>query len=209
MSAVRLKHLLFGLALVLVPLARLDAALPKHSVTPEAASLTGRLLIASPGMRDPRFSRTVILIVRHGKDGTFGITINRPAGERSLASLLEAHGDKDLPKARTARIFAGGPVQQEMGLVVHTPDYRHEETLAINADAALTASADILRDIARGSGPQKALIAFGYAGWATGQLESELASKNWLVTTADAALIFDEPRDRVWDAAIARHARDP
>jgi putative transcriptional regulator len=194
---------------VLLPPARLDAALPKHSLTPEASSLTGRLLIASPGMRDARFSRTVILIVRHGKDGTFGITINRPAGERSLASLLEGSADKDLPKARTARIFAGGPVQQQMGLVVHTTDYRHEETIAINADAALTASADILRDIARGKGPQKVLIAFGYAGWAAGQLESELAGRSWLVTTADAALIFDEPRDRVWDAAMARRSGEP
>ena len=209
MASVWLRRFLFGLAAVLLPAALLNAALPKHALTPEAASLTGRLLIASPGIGDPRFYRTVILIVRHGKDGAFGITINRPAGERPLASLLEPLGDKAAPNAGSVRVFAGGPVEPQMGFVVHTTDYQHGETIAINGEVAATTSADILRDIARGKGPTKALVAFGYAGWGAGQLEAELARKDWLVTTADEALIFDERRDRVWDEAMARHSREP
>ena len=148
----------------------------------------------------------MILIVRHGKDGALGITINRPAGERPLASLLEPLGDKDLANAGSVRIFAGGPVRQQMGFVVHSTDYQHAETIAINAELAATTSADILRDMARGKGPRKTLVAFGYAGWAGGQLEAELARKDWLVASADAALVFDTPRDRVWDEAMTRHA---
>jgi len=205
----RLRRFLFGLAAVLLPAALLNAALPKHALTPEAVTLTGRLLIASPGIGDPRFYRTVILMAQHGKDGALGITINRPVGERSLASLLEPLGDKAAPNAGSVRVFAGGPVQPQMGFVVHTTDYQHGETIAIGGEVAFTTSADILRDIARGRGPKKALVAFGYAGWGVGQLESELARKDWLVTTADQALIFDERRDRVWDEAMARHSREP
>jgi putative transcriptional regulator len=202
----RRMRLLFALAAMLPPAALLHAALPKSSLTPAPATLTGQVLIASTGIGDPRFRRTVILIVRHGKDGALGITINRPAGERPLASLLEPLGEKDLANAGSVRIFAGGPVQQQTGFVVHSTDYHHAETIAINAELAATTSADILRDMARGKGPRKTLVAFGYAGWATGQLEAELARKDWLVARADAALVFDTPRDRVWDEAMARHA---
>jgi putative transcriptional regulator len=201
------RRLLFGLAAALLPAALLDAALPKPTLAPEAATLTGRVLIAATSIGDPRFHRTVILMVRHGKDGAFGIVINRPAGERSLADLLEALGDKDLAKGGSVRIFAGGPVQRQMGFVVHTTDYQHAETIIVNEELSATTSADVLRDMARGKGPRKALVAFGYAGWSAGQLERELARKDWLLATADEALVFDEPRERVWDAAMARHSR--
>lgn len=203
------QRVLLGLAAVVLPAALLEAALPKPSLAPEASTLTGRVLIASRNISDPNFHRTVILMVRHGKDGALGITINRPAGERPLASLLELLGDKDTGKAGSVRIFAGGPVQQQMGFVVHTTDYEHAETIAINGELAATTSGDILRDIARGKGPRQALVAFGYAGWAPGQLEAELARKDWLIATADAALVFDERRDRVWEAAMERHSREP
>jgi putative transcriptional regulator len=202
------KGLLFALAAVLLPVALLQAALPKSTLAPAAETLTGRVLIASTGIGDPRFRRTVILIVRHGKDGALGIAINRPAGERPLASLLEPRGDKDLANAGSVRIFAGGPVQQQMGFVVHSTDYQHAETIAINAELSATPNADVLRDMARGKGPRQTLVAFGYSGWSAGQLEVELARKDWLVASADAALVFDTHRDRVWDEAMARHARE-
>ncbi len=200
----RLMRLLFGLAAVLLPAALLHAALPKHSLTPEADTLTGRALIASPSMGDPRFARTVILLIRHGKDGAFGIAINRPVGERSFQSLLEPLGDKDLEKAGGVRVFAGGPVEQQMGFVLHSIDWEHADTIAINGELAATASADVLRAMARGKGPRRTLVAFGYAGWGPGQLEAELARKDWLVASADATLVFDAPRERVWDEALAR-----
>src|SRR5262249_48205706 len=152
----------------------------------------------------PRFSRTVILLIRHGKDGAFGITLNRPVGELPLVRLLEGSGEKDLPKAGNVRIFAGGPVEQQMGFVVHSTDYQREETIAINGELAATTSAETLRDMARGKGPRKTLVVFGYAGWGRGQLEAELARHDWLIATADAALVFDTPRERVWDEAMAR-----
>ncbi len=167
------------------------------------------MLIASSGISDPRFARTVILLIRHGKDGAFGITINRPVGERSLKSLLEPLGDKDLGdqdpgKAGSVRVFAGGPVEQQMGFVLHSTDWQHADTIAINGELAATASAEILRAMARGKGPRRTLVAFGYAGWGPGQLEAELARKDWLVASADATLVFDAPRERVWDDAMAR-----
>jgi putative transcriptional regulator len=203
--SIRLERVLFGLAAaVLLPAALVHAAFPKHSLTPEPATLTGRVLIASPSMGDPRFARTVILLVRHGKDGAFGITINRPAGEHSFASLLGPLGDKDLARAGSVRVFAGGPVDQQTGFVLHSTDWEHADTVVITAEMAATASADILRAMAHGKGPKKTLVAFGYAGWGAGQLEAELARKDWLVASADAALVFDTPRDRVWDEAMAR-----
>jgi putative transcriptional regulator len=195
---------LLGLAVLLLPAALVQAALPKHSLTPEPGTLTGRVLIASPDIGDPRFARTVILLIRHGKDGAFGIALNRPVGQLPLASLLDGSGEKEPSKTGKVRIFAGGPVEQQMGFVVHSTDYQRAETIAINGELAATTSTDILRDMARGKGPRKALLAFGYSGWGPGQLEAEVARHDWLIATADAALVFDAPRERVWDEAMAR-----
>jgi putative transcriptional regulator len=184
----------------------LEAALPKPQLPQESVSLTGQLLVASAVMKDPRFQRTVILIVRHNESGAFGVAINRPVGERTLASLLEKLGEKDAIEGNV-QIFAGGPVQPDLGFVIHTTDYKLADTTAINDDVALTASPEILRDIGRKKGPQKALVAFGYAGWGANQLEAELAHNAWFTIAADSALIFDEGRDRVWEEAVARRPR--
>ncbi len=204
-----IKRLTLAFAAVVLPIALLDAAIPKHALPPHTASLAGQLLVASTGMGDPRFRQTVILIVRHGKAGAFGITINRPVDERPLAKLLEMLGETDVAAQGSARIFAGGPVQPDAGFVVHTTDYAQQGTIEINEELALTTSPDILRAIGRKQGPQKALVAFGYAGWAAGQLEAELARNDWLTTPADASLVFDESRERVWDEAMARQPRSP
>ncbi len=194
--------------LALLPLsARLNAALPKQELTPQETSLTGQLLVASPRMGDPRFQRTVVLMIRHDKKGALGITINRPLGVRPLAMVLENLGDTAPPGAATVRIFAGGPVQTEIGFVIHSADYDRQETLRINTDLAVTASPDVLRDMARSQGPKKVLVAFGYAGWAAGQLEAELARDDWLIATADPVLVFDTPRERLWEEAMARRAQ--
>ncbi len=195
--------LFLGLALTLLP-AGLGAALPKQAPPSEEPSLTGQLLIASPDMRDPRFRHTVILIVRHDRKGALGLTINRPVGERSLATLLQAMGDSATAGAASVRIFAGGPVQPEIGFVIHSAEYDRQDTLLINGDLAVTASLEVLRDIASNQGPKKSLVALGYAGWAAGQLESELQRDDWLVTPASADLVFDTPHERVWDEAMAR-----
>jgi putative transcriptional regulator len=192
-----------------LPATLVDAALeaPKQ-VPPPSTSFAGQLLIAAPSMGDPRFFQTVVLMARHDKNGAFGIVINRPVGERPLASLLESLGEKDAGVEGNVRIFAGGPVQRDLGFVVHSADYRRPGTIDIDGHVAVTSNRDILRDIARKQGPKKSLIAFGYAGWGPGQLEGELALRAWFTAAEDVRLIFDEDRDKVWDEAMKRRTQD-
>jgi putative transcriptional regulator len=191
-----------------VPATLVDAALEAPREVPAQTSLAGQLLIASPSMGDPRFAQTVVLMARHDKNGAFGIVINRPVGERPLASLLEALGEKDPGVEGNVRIFAGGPVQRELGFVVHSADYRASGTIDIDGHVAVTANRDVLRDIARKQGPKKSLIAFGYAGWGPGQLEGEMALRAWFTAEDDESLVFDADRDKVWDAAMKRRTQD-
>ena len=184
------------------------AALPERSEVPEQTFVTGQLLVASPTMGDPRFVQTVILMVRHDRNGALGIVINRPLGDRPLAKLLEALGDKEAGVTGTVRIFAGGPVQPDVGFVLHSADYHRADTVDIDGHVAMTSSHEILRDIGNHRGPNKSLIAFGYAGWAPGQLEGELAHGFWFTTPQDAKLVFDEDRDEVWDNAMKRRTQD-
>jgi putative transcriptional regulator len=187
----------------------LSAAPPKLGLDPAAApSLAGQLLIASPRIKDPRFQRTVILMVRHDQGGALGITVNRPIDERSLASLLASMGDKGAAVEGDVKVFAGGPVHPQLGFVIHSPEYKSAGTVVINERFAMTQNREILRDIGEKRGPDKVLVAFGYAGWAAGQLEGELGRNDWLVAPADTQLVFDEVRDRVWEAAMARRPRD-
>jgi len=196
------------LAAVLVPATLLHAALPGSDAPPQRGSLAGQLLIASPSMSDPRFYQTVVLMVRHDHNGAFGIAINRPVQERPLASLLAAVGDNDSPVEGSVRIFAGGPVQPEIGFVLHSADYQRPATVTIDGHVAMTASREVLRDIANKHGPEKFLIAFGYAGWAPAQLEGELAQGFWFTAPEDARLVFDLDRDKVWDDAVKRRTQD-
>jgi putative transcriptional regulator len=203
-----LERLSVILACVL-PATLVDAALEAPpQVPPPTTSLAGQLLIAAPSMGDPRFTQTVVLMARHDKNGAFGIVINRPVGERPLASLLEALGENDAGVEGNVRIFAGGPVQRDLGFVVHSADYHRPDTIDIDGHVAVTSNRDILRDIGRKQGPKKILMAFGYAGWGPGQLEGELALRAWFTAAEDARLIFDEDRDKVWDEAMKRRTQD-
>jgi putative transcriptional regulator len=199
---------LLALAAIVLPATLLHAALQNPAEAPGPASLAGQVLIAAPTLRDPRFDHTVVLLVRHNAGGALGIVLNHPVGERPLASLLDAIGEKDSTATGTLRIFSGGPVQPEVGFVIHSTDYHRPETIEINARVAMTSSREILRDIASQHGPEKMLVAFGYAGWAGGQLEGELAQRAWFTATADSKLIFDLDRDKVWDDAMAHHTQE-
>jgi putative transcriptional regulator len=195
---------------LIVAIIALSAALtgPLLSAAEAPPSLKGEFLIATPAMRDPRFEHAVILMVRHDSDGALGIVINRPLGEKPLTDLLAAFGNKDVAASGNVRIFLGGPVQPEVSFVIHGGDYRRPETLEIDARLAATPASEVIRDIARNSGPTKSLIAFGYAGWAPGQLENELARNVWYTAPADPALVFDDDRDKLWEHATARRTQD-
>jgi putative transcriptional regulator len=186
----------------------LDAALTNAPEPRKPPSLAGQLLVATPEMGDPRFARTVILMVRHDQSGAFGIVINRPLGEAPLANLLRAIGDKDTSTTENIRILAGGPVQPEVCVVVHSAEYRQPGTIGIDGKIAVTTTPDVLRDIASRRGPQKTLVALGYAGWAAGQLEDELKRNAWYLASQDPALVFDDDRDKVWEHAVARRTQD-
>ncbi len=199
---------LLALAAILLPATLVHGALQNPAQPPGQASLAGQILIASPGLLDPRFDHTVVLMVRHSAGGALGIVLNHPLGERPWSSLLDAIGEKDSGITGSLRIFSGGPVQPEIGFVVHSTDYHRPETIEISARVAMTSSREILRDIASQHGPEKLLVAFGYAGWGPGQLESELGQRAWFTAAADSKLIFDEPRDKLWDDAMAHRTQD-
>src|SRR5271166_2307901 len=207
MSAIGLRLLGLIVAYVLQT-ALLNAALPTNGdEAPAPPSLAGQLLVAAPSMGDPRFERTVILIVEHGPGGAIGIVINNPIGEQPLASVLEALGQKDGDVTGRVRVFSGGPVQPEVGFVVHSPDYRRPETVAITDRLSITSSIAILQDIGDKRGPAKVLVAFGYAGWGPDQLEHEIEERAWGIAEADPTLVFDEDRDNVWDVAWKRRTQ--
>ena len=201
-----LKRLSVFLACAVPALAQAALEAPKD--LPARASLAGQLLVATPSMGDPRFAQTVILMARHDKNGAFGIVVNKPLGERPLASLLTALGEKDDGVAGSVRVFAGGPVQPEIGFVVHSADYRRAGTIVVDGRVAVTSTREILRDIARKQGPQKSLLAFGYAGWGPGQLDGEMALRAWFTAQEDVDLIFDLDRAKVWDEAMKRRTQD-
>jgi len=200
----------------LLRLARVAAALCAATMALGAAaggqvssgSLSGQLLIAAPTIGDPRFSHTVILVLRQDDTGAFGIVLNRPIEQRSIESLLEAAGDHDQNVEGSLQVFAGGPVQPELGFVVHSLDYHRADTMTVEGEVAMTADKQILHDIGHHQGPKKALFAFGYAGWAPGQLEGEIARHDWFTTTGDPKLIFDGDRATLWDDAMARRTRE-
>ena len=201
----RLNRLGFALLVMLVPAGTAPAA---RAQIPDHVSLAGQLLIAAPDIADRRFARAVILMVQHDRGGALGIAVNLPMGERPAASLLEMLGDKDPKVTGTLPIFAGGPVQPQTGFVVHSAEYQRADTVAIDGRVAMTASREILRDIANDKGPKKSLIAFGYSGWGPGQLEGELRRGAWVTAPAEPKLIFDENRDKVWDLAFAQRTQD-
>jgi putative transcriptional regulator len=196
------------IALALLPATLWAATTPDAPTKPAHTSLAGQLLVASPSMGDRRFARTVILMVRHDKDGALGLVINRPVGERPLAELLKAFGEEAPEASGRVRVFVGGPVQPEVGFVLHSADYRKPETVAIGASMAMTTSRDIVRDMAVGAGPTKVLFVFGYSGWGPGQLEGELAQNAWFTASADVTLVFDADREKVWELAVQRRTRD-
>lgn len=168
----------------------------------------GYLLIASAQIGDPRFHHAVILLVQHDKDGAFGIVINHPVAEQTIADLLESTGEKDTGVEGSIRVFSGGPVQPELGFLIHSAEYHRAETMDIDGKVAMTGSKDALRDIGQHKGPLKYLFALGYAGWGPGQLEAEIARNDWFTTPEDPALVFDEDRDAVWDKALAHRSQE-
>ena len=166
--------------------------------------LTGQLLIAMPNMRDPRFARSVIYVCAHNADGAMGLVINRLVGSVTFPDLLEQLSIEPGTTCEEIRVHFGGPVESGRGFVLHSGDYSHDSTLQVDEKMALTATVDILSDIAHGRGPRRSLLALGYAGWGPGQLDSEFQANGWLSVDADETLVFDDELDSKWERAIGK-----
>jgi putative transcriptional regulator len=169
----------------------------------ETRYLTDQFLIAMPAMGDPNFDHTVTYICEHSDDGALGLVINRPTG----MSLREVFGQMDLElldqELADAPVLQGGPVQPERGFVIHDPGQPWGSTLPVSDSIQITTSRDVLEAMARGDGPERALVALGYAGWGAGQLESEMAANAWLSVPANHDIIFTIPFEERWRAAAA------
>jgi putative transcriptional regulator len=164
-------------------------------------SLTNQLLIAMPGMLDPNFSTTVTLICEHNENGALGIIINRPLNLKLSGLFQQLAVDSADPSVAGRPVVAGGPVGIERGFVLHGKDQSFENTLTVSNDIKLTLSRDVIDAMATGTGPEKALVAIGYAGWEPGQLEDEMLANAWLNVTATPELVFDTPFEQRWDSA--------
>jgi putative transcriptional regulator len=171
--------------------------------TESDTSLEGQLLLALPGIGDPRFERTVIYMCQHSADSAMGLVINRAMPRLHLGDLLEQLKIPVEGPVAKKPVLAGGPVETGRGFVLHTADYQQDSTLQISEDVSLTATVDILKQIAGSKGPERALVALGYAGWGPGQLDTELTRHGWLTAPASMKVIFDTPLDQKWTGALA------
>jgi len=165
-------------------------------------SLEGKLLLAMPAMRDPRFLKSVIYLCSHSPEGAMGIAINHQIDYLDFPQLLK---QLKIPVKTTREIpiLAGGPVEPGRGFVLHSADYVQETTMKISPTIHLSATVDILKALAGGEGPRHYLVALGYAGWGEGQLERELTHNSWLTVDADETVIFETPRGEKWSRAMA------
>ncbi|WP_166424049.1 YqgE/AlgH family protein [Paraglaciecola sp. 20A4] len=161
------------------------------------------LLIAMPSMDDPYFSRSVTYICEHNEDGAMGLVINQPVG-MSLKELINQTDEDAVVDENKADniVLAGGPVNQDRGFILHTTQPGWSASLALTSDIMVTTSKDILSSLGNNQGPDKSLVALGYAGWSAGQLEEEIRSNSWLMVEADTELLFDTPIHKKWEAAV-------
>lgn len=172
----------------------------------EADFLSGRLLIAMPGIGDPRFERAVVFLCAHDADHAIGLAVNRPVDGLTLESLFERIGvNPPVRRVADEPVLMGGPVERERGFVLHTDDYLLDGiSLPVVAGLALTTTRDVLEAMGGEAAPRRAILALGYAGWGPGQLEREVRENVWLVCDPDEALIFDDDHDHKWSRALEK-----
>jgi len=168
--------------------------------------LTGQLLVAMPGMTDPRFERAVIYMCVHSlKEGAMGLIVNKPLPDVRFGDILS--NLKIQPRSNSCsriQVHRGGPVQTQLGFILHSGDYHKPGTLAVDSEICLSTTTEILRAIAEGSGPDKNLMALGYAGWESRQLDDEIKRNAWLNVPADMELVFSTDYDAKWARTLAK-----
>jgi putative transcriptional regulator len=176
----------------------------------ESSFLSGQLLIAMPGIGDPRFERSLILVCAHDSDHAMGIAVNRPVEGLTVPDLLQRLEVATTRPLEDDPVLLGGPVEMERGFVLHTDDYHAEHSLDVDGGLALTTTREVLEAMGSHNGhPRKAVLALGYAGWGAGQLEREIRENVWLTVEADEALVFDDDYESKWARALGKLGIDP
>ncbi|MEX0758990.1 MAG: YqgE/AlgH family protein [Tistlia sp.] len=173
----------------------------------EGNFLTGKLLIAMPSMQDPWFERSVVYLCAHSEEWAMGLVLNRLVESLSFPDLLAQLGIEDTASP-PIQVHFGGPVETGRGFVLHSTEYLQDSSLQIDESVALTATVDILRDIAHGRGPRRHLLALGYAGWGPGQLDQEIQANGWLIVDPDETLLFDGDLQNKWQKAVDKIGLD-
>jgi putative transcriptional regulator len=166
--------------------------------------LTGQCLIAMPAMPDPRFAQSVIYVCSHGPEGAMGLVLNRLFGEADFRMLLQQLDINPTDQTPDLPVHFGGPVEMGRGFILHSGDYVQEGTMRIDDKISLSATVEILRAIASGSGPSRVMMALGYAGWGAGQLDAEMKANGWLTMPADEAILFDAELETKWERALGK-----
>ncbi|RJL00155.1 DUF179 domain-containing protein [Paracoccus aestuarii] len=185
---------------------------PQTGLDGPPQNLTGKILIAMPGMADPRFERSVVLVCAHSDEGAMGLVLNRPLPEIGFDELLDQLGIEAADDARRIEVRFGGPVEPGRGFVLHRVAAHGEDPegrLRIGQALAMTTTRDILMELAQGQGPDPAVLALGYAGWGPGQLEGEMLANGWLTGEGADELIFDASHDDKWQRALRIQGIDP
>ncbi len=164
-------------------------------------NLTGQFLIAMPTLLDPEFQQTVTYMCAHTNEGAMGIVINRPMNMGLGEIFAQMNLNPIDPEIEQIRVFHGGPVQQDRGIIIHEPPSKWDSTINVSDRLGVATSRDILEAISKGQGPERSLIALGYASWGAGQLEQELAENAWLCVPADENILFEVPPEKRWEKA--------
>lgn len=189
---------------VIVLFCALGIALQSLAVAQENPYLNGQFLVATPELGDPRFAEAVIYMINHDERGAMGLVINSPVAKGPLSDLFKALGREPKPTEKSVILHYGGPVEPERLYVLHSSDYADKSTNVVGPGVAVSGDATVLQDMAQDKGPRQSLLIFGYAGWASGQLESEIQAGAWFSIPADPAFIFDSDAETKWSRAMAK-----
>jgi len=193
-----------------VALAHGGKASHSYNMTRKTTNLTGKMLIAMPGMGDPRFAHSVVFLCDHSDDGAMGLIVNKPTPDMRFGDLLKQLNLQKGDGVRNIRVHFGGPVEHGRGFVLHSTDYTSKTgTIEVNDMVSMTATLDVLEELALGQGPDRSMLALGYAGWGAGQLEDEILQNGWLTCDPDDMLLFGRADEHKWAAALKSIGVDP
>ena len=170
--------------------------------------LEGQLLVASPGMLDPRFAETVILICQHNSDGALGLVLNKPAGQIKISQLLESLKITSSGITGDIQVRLGGPLEKDTGFLMYTDENHSKKSLCNSSGVTVSSNKEVLKKLGTEMSPNKLVLFFGYAGWGPNQLENELASEDWITVPAETSILFDQDIKSLWKNMSSKHAID-